>query len=48
MVWAMVSIPLMLSAFDFTGDAGDDFVGWGFMPNSVKKLYNRKGRKGLL
>ena len=40
--------PLMLSSIDFTGDDSDAFIGWGFMPDSVKKLYNRKGRKGLL
>jgi len=40
--------PLMLSRFDFTGDDGDKFVGWGGMPPSVKALYNPNGRKGLL
>jgi len=25
----------------------DDLIGWGAMPNSVKNLYNPKGRKGL-
>ena len=40
--------PLMLSSFDFTGDDADKLIGWGAMPNSVKNLYNPKGRKGLL
>lgn len=39
--------PLMLSSIDFLADEGDDLVGWGFMPDSVKQLYNPKGRKGL-
>jgi len=39
--------PLMLSSIDFLGDDGDALVGWGFMPNSVKALYNPRGRKGL-
>jgi len=39
--------PLMLSSIDFLADDGDSFVGWGAMPNSVKALYNPKGRKGL-
>ena len=39
--------PLMLSSVDFLGDDGDAWIGWGFMPDSVKKLYNRKStRKG--
>ena len=40
--------PLMLSSVDFLGEDGDKWIGWGFMPSSVKKLYNRGGRKGLL
>merc|ERR1719183_1344425 len=36
---------LKLSAVDFTSDEGDAWVGWGFMPNSVKALYP-KGYKG--
>ena len=43
---AACSEPIMLSAFDFTGDDGDAFIGWGFMPNSVKALYP-KGYKGM-
>lgn len=39
--------PLTLSSIDFTSDAADDLIGWGAMPNSVKNLYNPKGRKGL-
>jgi len=35
----------MLSSFDFTGDDGDKWIGWGFMPNSVKSLYKGKTRK---
>merc|ERR1719453_2460282 len=35
----------MLSSFDFLGDDGDKFIGWGFMPNSVKNLYNTKRRR---
>jgi len=37
--------PLLLSSIDFTGDEGDAWVGWGFMPKSVKALYP-KGYKG--
>jgi len=40
--------PLMLSSVDFLGADGDKWIGWGAMPDSVKKLYNRGGRKGLL
>merc|ERR1719198_1660420 len=40
--------PLMLSSVNFLGDDGDAWIGWGFMPNSVKKLYNPNGKKGLL
>jgi len=40
--------PLMLSSVNFLGDDGDSWIGWGFMPNSVKKLYNPNGKKGLL
>jgi len=39
--------PIMLSSINFLGDDGDDWVGWGFMPNSVKALYNPNGAKGL-
>jgi len=39
---------LFLSGVDFLGADGDKWIGWGAMPDSVKKLYNRKGRKGLL
>lgn len=41
------SKPLMLSSIDFTSDEGDALVGWGAMPDSVKAIYNPKGRKGL-
>jgi len=37
-----------LSSFNFLGDDGNDLIGWGFMPNSVKALYNANGYKGLL
>merc|ERR1719201_1150375 len=40
--------PLMLSAVDFTSDDGDAWIGWGFMPKSVKALLYPKGYKGLL
>lgn len=40
--------PLRLSAIDFLSDDGDKWIGWGAMPSSVKKLYNRNGKKGLL
>ena len=40
--------PLMLSSIDFTTDASDAWIGWGFMPQSVKKLLYPKGYKGLL
>merc|ERR1712216_169343 len=40
--------PLMLSAVDFTSDAGDAWIGWGFMPKSVKNTLYPKGYKGLL
>merc|ERR1719331_1775304 len=39
--------PLLLSSIDFTSDQSDAFIGWGFMPKSVKALYP-KGKKGLL
>jgi len=39
--------PLQLSAIDFTGDDADALIGWGAMPDSVKNLYNPRGRKGL-
>ena len=35
----------MLSSYNFLGDDGDKFIGWGFMPNSVKKLYNNKSKR---
>jgi len=38
---------MSLSSVDFTGDDGDKWIGWGFMPKSVKALYP-KGYKGLL
>jgi hypothetical protein len=38
---------LKLSEVDFTGDDSDSFIGWGFMPKSVKALYNTN-KKGLL
>jgi len=41
------SKPLNLSSIDFTSDDADKLIGWGAMPNSVKNLYNPKGRKGL-
>jgi hypothetical protein len=41
------SKPLTLSSIDFTSDDADKLIGWGAMPNSVKNLYNPKGRKGL-
>merc|ERR1719247_2536554 len=40
--------PLMLSAVDFTSDDGDAWIGWGFMPKSVKASLYPKGYKGLL
>merc|ERR1711988_1615890 len=40
--------PLMLSSVNFLGDDGDKWIGWGFMPKSVKNLYNPNGKKGLL
>jgi len=40
------SKPLMLSSIDFTGDDSDSFIGWGFQPDSVKKLLYPKGYKG--
>ena len=40
--------PLMLSAIDFTSDDSDAFIGWGFMPDSVKKLYPKGARGGML
>merc|ERR1719379_1185846 len=39
--------PLTLSAVDFTSDEGDAWIGWGFMPQSVKKTLYPKGYKGL-
>jgi hypothetical protein len=41
------SKPLVLSSIDFTSDQGDALIGWGAMQNSVKSLYNPRGRKGL-
>merc|ERR1719460_3125174 len=35
-----------LSSVDFTSDQGDSWIGWGFMPKSVKALYP-KGYKGM-
>jgi len=32
----------MLSSFNFLGDDGDKWIGWGFMPRSVKNLYDTK------
>ena len=43
---AAYSKPLMLSAIDFTSDESDAFIGWGFMPRSVKDLLYPKGYKG--
>merc|ERR1719454_1560577 len=40
--------PLTLSAVDFTSDEGDAWIGWGFMPKSVKASLYPKGYKGLL
>ena len=40
--------PFMLSAVDFTSDAGDAWIGWGFMPKSVKNTLYPKGYKGML
>merc|ERR1719213_177455 len=40
--------PLMLSSIDFTSDESDKWIGWGFMPQSVKKSLYPKGYKGLL
>ena len=38
-----------LSEYNFLGADGDKFIGWGFMPNSVKALYtNGKGRGPML
>ena len=39
--------PLMLSSIDFTSDQGDALIGWGFMPQSVKKILYPKGYKGM-
>ena len=41
---AAYAAPIKLSQVDFLGDDGDKWIGWGAMPDSVKKLYNRKGR----
>merc|ERR1719310_1662571 len=38
---------LKLSEVDFLGEDGNSFIGWGFMPDSVKALYNTN-KKGLL
>lgn len=46
--FAAYAKPILLSGVDFLGADGDKWIGWGAMPDSVKKLYNRKGRKGLL
>merc|ERR1719217_1168645 len=40
--------PLKLSSVDFTSDEGDAWIGWGFMPKSVKNTLYPKGYKGLL
>merc|ERR1719247_3519285 len=40
--------PVKLSAVDFTSDEGDAWIGWGFMPKSVKNTLYPKGYKGLL
>jgi len=40
--------PFMLSAVDFTSDDGDAWIGWGFMPKSVKDTLYPKGYKGML
>ena len=40
--------PLTLSAVDFTSDESDAWIGWGFMPKSVKKTLYPTGYKGLL
>merc|ERR1719261_489015 len=40
--------PIKLSSVNFLGDDGDAWIGWGFMPQSVKKMYNPNGKKGLL
>ena len=45
---AACSEPISLSAYDFTGDDGDAFIGWGFMPDSVKKLYPKGAKGGML
>merc|ERR1719217_995543 len=39
--------PLTLSAIDFTSDQGDAWIGWGFMPKSVKDSLYPKGNKGM-
>ena len=39
--------PLTLSAVDFTSDEGDAWIGWGFMPKSVKDSLYPKGNKGM-
>merc|ERR1719460_1707814 len=39
--------PLMLSSIDFTSDDGDAWIGWGFMPKSVKASLYPKGYKGM-
>merc|ERR1719198_2575471 len=40
--------PATLSSVDFTSDDGDAWIGWGFMPKSVKDTLYPKGYKGLL
>ena len=40
--------PLTLSSVDFTSDASDAWIGWGFMPKSVKASLYPKGYKGML
>jgi len=39
--------PVKLSAVDFTSDEGDAWIGWGFMPKSVKNTLYPKGYKGM-
>merc|ERR1719261_1784642 len=42
------SEPLSLSSIDFTTSQGDAFIGWGFVPQSVKDALYPKGYKGML
>ena len=45
---AAYGAPVRLSAVDFTSDEGDAWIGWGFIPKSVKDSLYPKGYKGML